>query len=175
MASATFHPTSKEGRKGAEALDRAKDAGTGALDKAKEAGAEAVDKAKEAGAEAFGKVKDAGAQVLGKAKEAAESVGMMASETATAAGHKADDLTAAAGHELKEFGENIGKKGPHDGLAGRASQAVAETIKGTGEYLEDAKLSGMARDVEQVVKNHPIPALLVCLGIGFCLGRALKD
>jgi len=161
MASATFHPTKE---KGAEALE-----------KVKETGAAALEKTKEAGAEAFGKVKEAGAEVLGKAKEAAGAVGAMATETASAVGRKADDMTAAAGHEIKEFGETIGKKGPHDGMAGQASQAVADTIKGGGRYIEEAKLSGMAHDVEQVIKNHPIPALLVCFGIGYCVGRALKD
>jgi hypothetical protein len=161
MASATFH---KEERKGAEALEKFKDAG-----------AEAVDKAKEVGAETFAKVKEAGAQVLGKAKEAVGSVGDMAVETASAVGKKADDVTASAGHEIKEFGETIGKKGPHEGFAGQASQAVADTIMTSGKYIEDAKLSGMAHDVENVIKTHPIPSLLICLGIGFCIGRAMRD
>jgi hypothetical protein len=161
MASATFHT---DERKGAEALE-----------KAKEAGAEALDKAKEVGAETFGKVKEAGSQVIGKAKEAVGSVGDVAVETASAVGRKADDVTASAGHEIKEFGETIGRKAPHEGFAGQASQAVADTIKTGGRYLEDAKLSGMAHDVEQVIKTHPIPSLLICLGIGFCIGRALKD
>jgi hypothetical protein len=52
---------------------------------------------------------------------------------------------------------------------------VAEGVKGSGRYLEEAKLSGMAHDVETVVKNHPIPAMLVCLGVGICIGRVLKD
>ncbi len=164
MASATFHSSTKEGQRGAEALE-----------KVKEAGAEAVDKAKEIGAETFGKVKEAGAQVLGKTREAVGSVGDMAVETAAAVGKKADDLTAATGHEIKEFGETVGNKAPHEGLAGQASQAVADTIKGSGKYIEEAKLSGMAHDVEQVIKTHPIPALLICFGIGFCVGRALKD
>jgi hypothetical protein len=160
MASATFNPSAK----GAEALE-----------KAKEAGAAAFDATKEAGAETFGKVKEAGAHVLDKAKEAAGSVGDMALETAAAVGHKADDLTGAAGHEIREFGETIGRKAPHEGIAGKASQAVADTIKGSGQYIEEHKLSGMANDVEQVIKNHPIPALLVCFGIGYCIGRAMKD
>jgi len=161
MASTTFH---KEERKGAEALEKVKDAG-----------AQAVDKAKEAGTEAFGKVKDAGAQAFGKAKEAVGSVGDMAAETASTVGKKADDMAASAGHEIREFGETMRARGPHDGLAGQASQAVADTIKTSGRYIENAKLSGMAHDVENVVKTHPIPALLVCLGIGFCIGRAMKD
>lgn len=171
MASATFHPSNKAAE---------------AVDKTKEAGAEAVDKAREIGADTFGKAKDAGAQVLGKAREAcgsaadaaietAAAVGHKAAETASAVGHKADDLTGAAGHEIREFGETIGRKAPQEGLAGKASQAVADTIKGSGQYIEEQKLSGMAHDVEQVIKNHPIPALMVCFGIGFCIGRAMKE
>jgi len=172
MASATFQ---KEERKGAEALEKVKDAGTEALDKAKDVGSEAFGKVKEVGAETFGKVKDAGAQVLGKAKEAVGSVGDMASETACAVGKKADDVTASAGHEIKEFGSTIAKKGPQEGFAGQASHAVADTIQTSGKYIEDAKLSGMAHDVEHVIKTHPIPALLICVGIGFCIGRAVRD
>jgi len=161
MASATFHQT--------------KDKGMEALDKVKDAGATAVDKAKEAGAETFGKVKESSAEVLDKARDAAGAVGNMATETATAVGRKADDLTAAAGHQVREFGETIGRRGSHEGMAGQASQVVADAIKGGGQYIEEAKLSGMARDVEGVIRNHPIPALLVCFGVGYCLGRALKD
>jgi len=160
MASATFQPTKE---KGAEALQKVKETGA------------ALEKTTEAGAEAFGKVKEAGAEALGKAREAAGAVGAMATETASAVGKKADELTAVAGHEIREFGQSIGKKGPHDGMAGQASQAVADTIMGGGRYIEEAKLSGMAHDVEQLVKNHPIPALLVCFGIGYCVGRALRD
>lgn len=143
--------------------------------KEKNKAAHEMEKAKSAGADALQKTKEAGTDVLGKAKEAAVAVGEMATHAASAAGHKADDLTAAAGHEIKEFGDSIGKKGPHEGFAGAASQVVADSIKGSGRYIEEAKLSGMAHDVEQVVKNHPIPALLICLGVGFCLGRIMKD
>jgi ElaB/YqjD/DUF883 family membrane-anchored ribosome-binding protein len=163
MASATFQSPTRENQRGPEPLERLKEAGT-----------EAVDKAKEVGTETFGKVKEAGAQVLGKTKEAVGSVGDMAAETASAIGRKADDLTAAAGHGIEEFGENVARKAPHEGMAGRASQAVADTIKGSGKYIEEAKLSGMAHDVEQAIKTHPIPAVLICFGIGVCIGRALK-
>ena len=180
MASTTYNPRHKEEHKSTEHkstdhMENAKEAGAEALNKAKEAGKEAMSMAKEAGAEAIGKAKEAGAEAIGKAKEAVGSVGEMATQAASAVGQKADDLTAAAGHGIKEFGDTVAKKAPHDGLTGAASQAVAETIKGSGRYLEEAKLSGMAHDVEQVIKNHPIPALLLCLGIGFCLGRVMKD
>jgi hypothetical protein len=175
MATSTFSPSTKEQRKEGDHFEKAKEAGGQALDKAKEAGTEALGTAKEMGAEALGKVKEAGAAAFDKAKGAVESVGEMATQAASAVGKKADDLTGTAGHEIKAFGDTLGQKAPHEGLTGHASQAVADTIKGAGRYVEEAKLSGMAHDVEQVIKNHPIPALLICFGIGVCIGRALKD
>jgi len=174
MASSTFNP-SKEHRKGDQHLENAKEAGGQAWDKAKEAGTEAIDAAKQAGTDALAKVKDAGAATLEKAKDTVASAGTMASEAVSAAGQKADDVTAAAGHGIKTMGESMAKKTPHDGMMGHAAQAVADTIKGAGDYVEEHKLSGMAKDLEQVIKNHPVPALLVCFGIGICVGRALKD
>ncbi len=172
MASTTFDPRTSTG---AEHMDKAKQAGADALTKAGEAGREAYQGAKETGADALNKVKDAGGAALGKAKEAAAAVGEMATEAVCAVGQKADNITASAGHEIRDFGDAMAKKTPHDGLTGAASRAVAEGIKGSGQYLEQAKLSGVAHDVEQVVRNHPVPALLICFGLGFYLGRALKD
>lgn len=153
MASTTFNPSHKDDRKGNQPMEKAKEAGGDAMDKVKEAGTDA----------------------LGKAREVATSVGEMASQSVSAAGKRADDMSSAAGHEIREFGANMAKKMPQDGIAGKASQVVTDTIKEGGKYLEDNKLSGMAQDVENVVKNHPIPALLLVLGIGYCLGRAMRD
>jgi len=156
-------------------MEKARQAGAAAVSKAKEAGKEVLGATREAGAEAIDKAKCAAADAVGKAKETVAAVGEMATQAASAVGQKANDLTSAAGHELRDFGESIGKKAPHEGLAGAASQAVAEGIKGGGRYIEEAKLSGMAEDVEQLVRTHPIPALLVCFGIGYCVGRVMKD
>lgn len=173
MATTTYTPRSKE--EGKEHLERAKEAGSEALKEAKDAGAEALNKAKEAGKEAFAAAKDAGADALGKAREAAASVGAMATETAAAVGKKADDWTAEAGHGIGQWGQTMARKAPHEGIAGAASQAIAEGIKGTGRYIEEHKLSGMAHDVEQLVKNHPLASLLICFGIGYCVGRTMRD
>ena len=119
--------------------------------------------------------KDLGAQVMDKAKDTVASVGEMASQACTTVGKRADDLTATAGADIKKFGDTISEKAPHDGLIGHASQAMAETIKGGGRYIEEAKLSGMADDVTHLIQRHPMPAVLICLGVGFMLGRALRD
>src|ERR1043166_7462136 len=182
MASTTARPGQKEQEHwdhakeaGKEALNKGKEAGHQALDTAKDAGTDALSKVKEVGAQAMDKAKEVGAQAMDKAKDAMHSVGDMATDTAAAVGKKADDMTAAAGHGIASFGQTIADKAPHEGLAGKASQAVATGIKESGKYIEDHKLSGMAQDVEHVIKNHPIPTILVALGIGFCLGRAMRD
>jgi hypothetical protein len=162
-------------KKGNQAMDKAKEVGQDAMHKAKDVGQDAMQKAKEVGSEAVDKAKEVGGQAIDKAKEAATAVGGMAMDTASAAGHKADDLTSAAGHQIREFADSMEKRMPHEGIAGKASQVMTDTLKEGGRYIEEAKLSGMAKDVENVVKNHPIPALLLVFGIGFCLGRVMKD
>ena len=99
----------------------------------------------------------------------------MASHALTTVGKKADEYAATAGADIKKFADTMGEKGPHDGLLGQASQAMAATIKDGGRYLEENKLSGMADDVTHLIQRHPMPAVLICLGLGFMLGRALKD
>jgi len=58
-------------------------------------------------------------------------------------------------------------------MLGNASQAVASTIKHTGEYIEQEGLSGMVDDVSGVIRRNPIPAVLVGLAVGFLIGRTL--
>lgn len=160
MAHGTLNPPMRDLSKVNESADKAKEAGNQVMDKAKDG----LDKARETGN-----------QVMEKAKDAACSVGEMASNAACSVGKSADDLAASAGHNVKQFGDTLGEKAPHEGILGQASQAVAHTLQEGGRYMEDAKFSGMARDVAHVVERHPIPALLFCLGLGVCIGRAMRD
>ena len=164
MATSTLHGWTKEENETKKPMDKVKDAGAHVVDKAKEIVAAPLEKAKEMGS-----------QAVNKAKEVAGVVGDMASDAVSAAGQKADDVTAAAGQQVKNLGQAMGEKGPHDGVLGAASQAVANTVKGAGEYVAEAKLSGMAEDLTSLVKNHPIPAMLACIGIGYLIARIMKD
>jgi hypothetical protein len=125
--------------------------------------------------EPLDKAKEAGAQAVEKAKEAVASVGEMAGQAVSAVGKKADDLTATAGSDIKRWGDTLSEKSPHHGLVGHASQAVADTLKDSGHYLEEAKLSGMTEDITQLIQRNPVPSVLIGVGIGFMLGRALRS
>jgi len=135
---------------------------------------DSMDKIKDAGMQMADKAKDAGMQMADKARDAVAGVGEMATHTAAAVGKKADDLTAGAGTNIKNWGETIAEKGPHQGVLGQATHAVAETLKEGGRYIEEAKLSGMADDVTQMIRRNPIPALFIGIGVGFLLGRAMR-
>jgi ElaB/YqjD/DUF883 family membrane-anchored ribosome-binding protein len=118
--------------------------------------------------------KEAAGQAFDKTKEAAGQVGEAAQQVAQAVGQKAEDATAAVGQGIQHAAEGVREYGPHQGMLGGATQTVADTLASTGKYLEDKNLSGMVNDVTGLIRRNPIPAVLIGLGVGFLIGRALS-
>lgn len=121
------------------------------------------------------KARDAAADVGAMAGHAASAVGTMASQAACDLGKQADNATASAGVGIQGFGDQIGKHTPHAGTVGNASQAFARSVKGAGEYLEEAKLSGMTEDVAQLIRRNPIPSALIAIGLGWFVANKLRS
>ena len=48
-------------------------------------------------------------------------------------------------------------------------------VKEGGEYLEDAKLSGMTGDFARLIRRYPIPAALIGIGLSWFAWRKLKS
>ncbi len=135
---------------------------------------EAVEKAKEAAASVGEMASNAASTVGAMANQAVCDAGAMASQAACDVGKKADNLTANAGVGIQQWGDRLSKNTPHEGVLGSASQAFAKTIKEGGEYLEDAKLSGITEDLAQLVRRNPIPAVLIALGLGWFVAHKLR-
>jgi len=127
------------------------------------------------GQQALDQAKNEANTAADKAKEALGHVGSALSSTASAVGQKADEAAGSVGTGMKSVADTIRNQGPHEGVLGNATRTVANAVDQTGKYLEDKHLSGMADDVAAVIKAHPIPAVLIGLGVGFLLGRALRD
>ena len=125
--------------------------------------------------QAVGKAKEAAASVGEMANHAGSAVGAMANQAACDVGQRADELTANAGVGIQGLGNRLSQNAPHSGVLGSASQAVARTVKDGGEYLEDAKLSGITEDVAQLIRRNPIPAVLIALGLGWFVSRNLRS
>jgi len=119
--------------------------------------------------------KEAAGQAVDKAKDAASHVGEAAQHAAQAVGQTAENATAAAGQGVQKAAEGVREYGPREGVLGSATQTVADTLESTGKYMEDKNLSGMVEDVGGLIKRNPIPAVLIGLGIGFLIGRALSS
>ena len=137
--------------------------------------AQATDKAKEIAASVGSMAGHAAAAIGDMASQAGATVGAMASRAACDAGKRADDLTASAGIGIQRVGNEIDRNGPQKGVLAEASHAVAKTVRDSGEYLEDAKLSGVTKDLTQLIQKNPIPAVCVAIGLGWFIARKLRN
>lgn len=104
-------------------------------------------------------------------KDAAAAVAHKAADAGTYVAQKAEGATAAVGGEMKSLAGTIREKGPHDGMLGNASAAVASTLDAYGRELQEHGLSGIADDITNTVRRHPVPAVLIGIGLGFLLAR----
>jgi hypothetical protein len=118
--------------------------------------------------------KEAASSVAHMAGHAASAVGDMASDACCGATKEADKLAASAGAGIHSMGDRLSSNLPHDGMIGSASQSVARTVTQGGEYLESAKLSGISKDVTELVRKNPLPAVLIAAGLGWFLARRVK-
>jgi hypothetical protein len=123
--------------------------------------------------------KEAAGQAADKAQDAVSKTGEAISHAASAAGQAigqtAESATAAVGKGMENLAGTVRDSGPQSGMLGTATRTVADGLEGAGKYLEDKNLSGMMDDVSGLIKRNPVPAVLLALGIGFLVGRALSS
>ena len=123
----------------------------------------------------FDRAKGAASDALQKGKEAVQPLADKAGQAASAAGHKVDEATSAVGSGMKGLADRIKSSGPQEGFLGQASSTVADTLRQGGQYLEQGGFSGMTKDVTEMIRRNPVPAVMVGLGLGFLLGRLLRS
>jgi ElaB/YqjD/DUF883 family membrane-anchored ribosome-binding protein len=146
---------------------------------AKDQANQAVEKGREAASHAGEAVSQAasavGQAVTQKASEFGHTVAQKASDVGSTIGHKAEDATSSVGRGMENLADKVRDNAPQSGMLGNASRSVANALDTAGHYVEDKNLSGMMEDVTALVKRNPIPALLIGLGVGFLIGRALSS
>lgn len=121
------------------------------------------------------RAKDAAASIGEKAQDTASAVAKRAEDAVSYVGKKADHATDAVGGSLKSLGHSIREHTPDSGTLGNASSAVAERLEHAGRYLEEEGFQGIGEDLVKLIRRNPIPALLVGIGIGCLLGRAMRS
>jgi len=120
-----------------------------------------------------------GGQAMDKAREATFQAGTKAREAvssvAQAAGHTADSLAASAGSGMRSLADTISRNAPHEGLMGDASKTVARTLRQGGKYLEREALSGLMEDLGTLIRNHPLSAVMMAVGLGYLICATFRD
>ena len=109
--------------------------------------------------------------VKDKAKQAGEFIRDKAGQAGEFVKDKADQAAGATGKGMENLAGTIRDKGPREGVLGKATSTVADTLDRTGQYLENQGFSGMADDLTKLVRDHPLPAILLGIGLGFMLAR----
>jgi hypothetical protein len=56
-----------------------------------------------------------------------------------------------------------------------AAHAAANSLNSTADYIRKHDVSGMMADLQQLVKNNAVPALLGAAFIGFLVGRSFSN
>jgi len=86
-------------------------------------------------------------------------------------GAKADEAAAAVGRTLESAADTMRTHLPHEGRAGAVVEALSGRLEASGVYLEEEGLTGILEDVEALIRQYPIQALLLGLGTGYLLSR----
>jgi hypothetical protein len=107
--------------------------------------------------------------------DAAARVGKKAGEIASSLGHKADDATTAVGKGVHSLAGSMREGGPHEGVLGSANSTIADTLETSGKHLQEQGLSGLAEDIAQTIRRHPLPAVFIGVGVGYLLARVIRS
>ncbi len=98
---------------------------------------------------------------------AAGAAGNVASNVGTAATSTLSNL----GHRIEEYGDTLRTKAPDEGRIHDAAEAVAKRMENAGQYLQDTNVKSLAKDAGNFIKKHPIPSVMVGLGLGYLVAR----
>ncbi len=129
------------------------------------------------GAQAGGateKARDMASDAASRAKDIASSVTQKVGEAATFVGKRAEDAASAVGGQMKSLSGTIREHAPSSGMAHSATSAVADSLETGGRYLQEHGLSGIGDDVTSLIRRNPVPAVLIGVGLGFILARAIS-
>ncbi len=106
--------------------------------------------------------------------DASQTAKSKTTELATQTAAKAREVTSEFGHQMKEFGDRIRQRSPHESVRNTTNK-VADTLEHAGTYLEEKNLDGMLDDLASVIRRYPLQSLLAGIGIGFLLSRKRRD
>ncbi|HWQ11461.1 MAG TPA: hypothetical protein VNL77_01605 [Roseiflexaceae bacterium] len=109
-----------------------------------------------------------------KTGQAIDAARQKTAEATAAASDKAADVMTAAGDRMNTLAQTVREKAPAEGPAREIASTAADALERSGRYLQEADPSTVRYDLERIIREHPIEAMLVGLGIGYLLARSIR-
>lgn len=146
-----------------------------ALEKGKQGVQQMADKGRDMASAAMEKGRDMAGAAMEKGRDMAQSAADRAKEFGTAARDRADSGVQSVGSSIRSAAATIEQNAPHSGMIGDAASRLHDTLENTGRYLEEKGVSGVADDLGGLIRKHPVPSVLVGIGLGILLGQLLTS
>jgi len=102
-------------------------------------------------------MKDAAGKTADKAEGIVNTVQQAASDAASYVGRQAGNLGSGV-----------------SGAVSDAADTVRDRVEGGYNYVRDQGVSGIADDMASMIRRNPVPSVLVALGLGFLMARAIR-
>ena len=117
---------------------------------------------------------NAAANLTQKAKEVTSTAAAKAEDVAHKAEHQTDSALSAVGEKMSSLASSIRSNAPQEGMVGSAASTVADKLDTSGRYLRASGVRRITDDLAEVVRRHPIPAVITVFSVGLVIGMAAR-
>jgi ElaB/YqjD/DUF883 family membrane-anchored ribosome-binding protein len=132
-----------------------------------------------------GNLGDRARDFAGSAKERLADMGSTARDRASHVKDQLADALESSAEKLRRRGVGPGgqlsaatSEGAtaleHDGRMTEVATRVAGGMDATADWIRSADLDGLKSGIERQVKEHPGRTLLIAVGIGYLIGKAIR-
>jgi len=108
------------------------------------------------------------------ATETVAGITAKAQELGAAAVSTASGAATAVGEQIGSLAGAIRDRLPQEGAIATAATAVAGGLESASSYLKEKDYENLAADLTAIVRNYPVQALVVGVGLGYLLARGMK-
>lgn len=109
-----------------------------------------------------------------KTSETIDAAKQKTAEVTSAASEKATDVMSAAGDQMSTLAQTVRERAPGEGRAGEIASSTADALERGGRYLQEADPQLVRSDLERIIREHPIESMLVGVGAGYLIARAMR-
>ena len=109
---------------------------------------------------------------LEHAKETGKSMLAHAEHLADTVKDKANAAVVGVGEKVSGMAESLREHSPAS-LAPYTEKAAA-SLEQAGSYLKRGTIGGIVDDLSEIIRRHPVPAMLTGVALGFMLARKLR-